>query len=232
MKRNDPNIEMLQLAANGFGDLLNEVVFLGGCAAGLLITDVAAPPIRETKDVDVIVEIASTHDYHLLSEKLRNRGFREDLNADAPMCRWLFNSVTVDVMPTDESILGFSNRWYVEAMSSAEIVRLPDGIEIRMVSAPLFLATKLEAFYGRGNGDYMSSHDLEDIITVLDGRESVVEEVEKAGGVRLFLSEAFGKLLSLDDFHDALPGHLPPDMASQKRAKTVLMRMEAIHKLL
>lgn len=68
----DPNIAMLLLAANGFGTLLDEVVFLGGCAAGLLITDNAAPPTRETKDVDVIVEIVSRYDYYKLSEKLLN----------------------------------------------------------------------------------------------------------------------------------------------------------------
>ncbi|MDQ7000839.1 MAG: hypothetical protein Q9M12_08170 [Mariprofundus sp.] len=53
MRRDDPNIEMLQLAADGLGSLLDEVVFVGGCAAGLLITGPAAPPTRETTDVDV-----------------------------------------------------------------------------------------------------------------------------------------------------------------------------------
>lgn len=63
--RNDPNIAMLELAARGLGPLTDDVVFLGGCATGLLITDPAVPPTRETKDVDVIVEISTRQDYQL-----------------------------------------------------------------------------------------------------------------------------------------------------------------------
>ncbi|EAU55287.1 hypothetical protein [Mariprofundus ferrooxydans] len=228
MRLDDPNIAMLQLAADGLGPLLDEVVFVGGCAAGLLITDPAAPPTRETADVDVIVELASRHDYHCLSEKLRNRGFCEDQSEGAPMCRWLYRSVKVDLMPTDSAILGFSNRWYADAILSARNMRLPAGIDIRMVTAPFFLATKLEAFHGRGNGDYMASHDLEDLIAVLDGRDSIVSEVKDSGTVRLYLAEEFRRLLALDEFQDALPCHLPADTASQQRAVIVLQRMSAI----
>ncbi len=28
------------------------------------------------------------------------------------MCRWHFDDVILDVMPTDEEILTFGNRWY------------------------------------------------------------------------------------------------------------------------
>jgi len=114
---------------------------------------------------------------------------------------WMYRSVKVDVMPTDSAILGFSNRWYAAAMLSAQNMRLPAGIDIRMVTAPFFLATKLEAFYGRGNGDYMVSHDLEDMIAVLDA------------------------------FHDAVPCHLPADAASQRRAPVVLQRMSDIRNM-
>jgi len=228
MRRDDPNIEMLQLAAEGLGSLVDDVVFVGGCATGLLVTDLAAPPTRETMDVDVIVELASSQDYHHLSEKLRNRGFREDQSDGAPMCRWLYQSVTVDVMPTDSAILGFSNRWYADAISTALNIRLPAGINIRMVTAPFFLATKLEAFHGRGHGDYMASHDLEDLIAVLDGRDSIVAEVRDSGDVGLYLAEEFRSLLALNEFQDALLCHLPADAASQKRVAVVLQRMCAI----
>ncbi|MDQ7000840.1 MAG: hypothetical protein Q9M12_08175 [Mariprofundus sp.] len=137
----------------------------------------------------------------------------------------------VDVMPTDSAILGFSNRWYAAAMLSAQNMRLPAGIDIRMVTAPFFLATKLEAFYGRGNGDYMVSHDLEDMIAVLDGRASIVSEVGNSGEVGLSLAEAFQRLLVLDAFHDALPCHLPADAASQRRAPVVLQRMSDIRNM-
>jgi hypothetical protein len=232
MKANDPNIEMLQIVADGLGALLDDVVFLGGCAAGLLITDPASPRPRETNDVDVIVEITTMHDYHNLAEKLRQRGFCEDTSDDAPMCRWMYHAVVVDVMPTNEAILGFSNQWYPEALKQAQRITLANGVSIQIVSAPHFLATKLEAFYGRGDDDYMASHDLEDLIAVLDGRASIIDEVTKSSeSLRAYLAEEFGKLLRNDEFHDALPCQLPPDSASQERITLIASRMEAISNL-
>lgn len=55
----NPNIEILEMAVACLGALADEMVFLGGCATGLLITDKAAPPIRATQDVDAIVEMVS-----------------------------------------------------------------------------------------------------------------------------------------------------------------------------
>ena len=229
MRQGDPNIEMLELVARGFGALVDDVVFLGGCAAGFLVTDPASPPPRETNDVDVIVEVVSHHDYHAFSKKLRAQGFKEDTSDGAPVCRWLYQSLIVDVMPTNEDILGFSNKWYTEAMHTSEPIQLSNGILIRMVSAPYFIATKLEAFYGRGENDYMASHDLEDLIAVLDGRASIVDEVmEISDLLRSYLAEEFTKLLNNGDFQDALPGHLPPDAASQARISIIQKRMMEI----
>ena len=45
-------------------DLLRDFVFIGGAVAGLLITDSAAPAIRATEDVDLIVQVATLADYH------------------------------------------------------------------------------------------------------------------------------------------------------------------------
>lgn len=231
MRRNDPNLAMVQQVADGLGALLDDVVFVGGCAAGLLITDPGAPPARETRDVDLIAEIASTHDYHRLSEKLRVRGFREDSGADSLICRWRFGEAIVDVMPTDSAILGFSNRWYAEAMANGHDMQIPNGLKIRMVAGPWFLATKLEAFHGRGRDDLMASHDLEDVIAVIDGRGTIVEEVREAGEVGIYLAEQFSHFLSLGEFHDAILCHLPADMASQQRATVVIERMQAISKI-
>jgi len=73
----NPNLEILMIAVNQLSELADEMVFIGGCATGLLITDTAAPPIRVTKDVDAIVQVASLSDYHQLSEKLRKKVFRK-----------------------------------------------------------------------------------------------------------------------------------------------------------
>jgi len=101
------NLAMIELVARCLGRLRDDVVFLGGAATALLITDAAAPDVRSTMDVDVIVEVTSTRDYYRLAEELRSLGFSEDTGEDAPLCRWRVGGIAVDIMPTDEKILGF-----------------------------------------------------------------------------------------------------------------------------
>ena len=97
----NPNLEILRLTVAQLGELADEFVFVGGCATGLLITDPAAPPIRVTRDVDAIVQVASRAEYYHLSKRLRARGFQEDTTAGAPLCRWRSDQLILDVMPTD-----------------------------------------------------------------------------------------------------------------------------------
>ena len=93
----------------GLGPLCDEMVFLGGCATGLLITDPAAPPVRATRDVDVIVEVASLVEYHRISASLRELKFSEDRSEQAPICRWTGHGVLLDVMLTNADVLGFGS---------------------------------------------------------------------------------------------------------------------------
>jgi len=228
-RKRNPNLEILEMAVEHLGPLADEMVFLGGCATGLLLTDAAAPPIRVTQDVDVITEVASIGEYHRLSAQLRKRGFKEDQSPDAPICRWVAAGVVLDVMPTKPGILGFGNEWYQPALDAAASINLPSGKHIRMVTAPYFLATKLAAFEGRGKGDYVTSHDMEDIVAVLDGRPEIVDEAKQADKVlREHLAARFTALLNARNFVEALSGHLPGDAASQARAPLILERITAI----
>ncbi|MGA7381049.1 MAG: hypothetical protein WBX03_09370 [Terriglobales bacterium] len=202
------------------------IVFVGGCATGLLLTDPAAAPVRATLDVDVVVELASYAEYIALEEQLRRLGFQECQDEGAPICRWVSDDIVLDVMPTDSSLLGFSNRWYRAAFENAQKVSVA-GHEIGLITAPYFLATKLEAFHGRGKEDYRGSRDLEDVITVLDGRPEIEDEVALAPpDFQQYLSDEFRALTLNRDFLDALPEHLLPDPASQQRIGIVLERMK------
>ncbi|HLJ29419.1 MAG TPA: hypothetical protein VKY85_22110 [Candidatus Angelobacter sp.] len=135
-------------------------------------------------------------------------------------------------MPTDERILGFSNRWYKLAMESAQRVQLEDGLTIRVFTAPLFLGTKLEAFKGRGKNDYFASHDLEDVIAVIDGRPSLLVELQsESSDLGAYVASEVGNLLKQHDFIDALPGYLLPDPASQARLGRLLTTLQTITKL-
>ncbi len=211
-------VVLLEMAAMILEPLLPEIVFVGGCATALLITDPASAPARMTYDVDVIAEILSYPDYVTFSERLRALGLEEDTRQGAPVCRWRRGDLTLDVMPLDEAILGFSNRWYPDVLRGSEKHALASGLILRVIPVPLFLATKIEAFRGRGEEDYFASRDLEDIVTVVDGRPSLADEMKQSSGdVRAYVAQAIRALLREQRFLDALPGYLLPDAANQAR---------------
>jgi hypothetical protein len=225
---NDPNLNLLEAAVGLLEPLLDELVFVGGCATGLLISDPAATGIRATKDVDTIAEVGSYAEYAILSERLRALGLTEDHSEDAPTCRWRHQDLIIDVMPTDERILGFSNQWYAPTISSAQDIQIA-GIRTRVITSTYFLATKLEAFRGRGNDDYSGSHDLEDVITVVDGRPEIVNEVRDAtSDVRRYIASEMRRLLGTRQFLEALPGFLLPDSASQGRHPLLRERLNLL----
>jgi hypothetical protein len=115
----DTNRELLLLAARLLRPLLDDLVFVGGSVTGLLITDEFAPDVRGTNDVDTIVGITTYREYVDFGQRLRATGFHEDMSEGAPLCRWQNGTVVLDVMPLDAKVLGFSNRWYPEAMAAA-----------------------------------------------------------------------------------------------------------------
>ncbi len=222
----NPNLAQLLAAAAKLEPLLEQIVFVG-CITGLLITDPAAAPVRPTLDVDAIIEIASYSEFSAFGNRLRDPGFDNSHAENAPICRWTSGDLLLDLMPTDPSILGFTNRWYTPAFDHAKKLKTGKH-EIRVITAPYFLATKVEAFHGRGNNDF-SSHDLEDVVTVIDGRPELADEVHLSPtDLQKYLSSEFQSLLSTRDFLDALPGHLLFDMASQQRAGLVLRRMKQL----
>lgn len=223
------NIQMITTVARRLGSLREKVVFVGGCATGLFITDPAMPEVRVTKDVDVIIDIATRMEYSRLETDLRSKGFRNDISEDAPLCRWVVDGIKVDVMPTKKDILGFSNHWYLPAIENANDVQLNNELAIKLVTSPYFLATKIEAFKGRGKGDYIASHDMEDIITVLDGRREIVDEIKNScDELKTFLSTTFRIFLADENFLDAIPGQLLPDYANQARLPRLLKILEDI----
>jgi hypothetical protein len=177
--------------------------------------------------VDAIAEITSYAAYADFGDRLRALGFGEDTSEDAPLCRWTHHRTILDVMPLNEKILGFANRWYKAAMESSVRVRLSTDLEIRVVTAPCFIATKLEAFKGRGKGDFLGSHDLEDLVAVVDGRDALVTEIRaELAGLHKYIQAEIKRLLAAAGFLDALPGYLLPDAASQSRIGIVLSRLE------
>jgi hypothetical protein len=79
---------------------------------------------------------------------------------DEPViCRWKSAdpSLVLDVMLTDPAILGFSNPWYEEAISTAATVVLDSGAGIPATTPAPLVATKVCAWKGRGRGDALAT---------------------------------------------------------------------------
>lgn len=225
MRADDPNLTYLRRIAEALGELREQVVFVGGAVAGLLVTDPLADAVRATRDVDAVVN-ADRALFHRIEEALAKRGFARDISSDV-ICRWVHkdSGVLFDLMPVQPEVLGFSNRWYPYAVESAVSVDLGAGLTIRLVSAAAFVATKLEAFAGRGNGDFMSSHDLEDVLNIVDGREELADEMGVAPTqLRQAVAAAIAQLLKNPDFVNVLPGLI----AEPERATLVLDRLKAM----
>lgn len=201
------NLRMLEFVATKLGEIRNDVVFLGGCTTGLFISDPLVPDVRYTLDVDCIVDVISRNQYYQLEKKLNKQGFKKSITEDV-ICRWFYDDVILDVMPTDETILGFGNRWYKQAIASSNLYLLAESLEIRVVTAPYFLATKFEAFKTRGKMDFYASHDFEDIVSVLDGRLELVDEIKNCDSIlQEYLINSLREIMLSPSFKGAIPGH-------------------------
>lgn len=106
--------------------------------------------VRVTDDVDLIVDLVGHAQWAQLQDQLRQKGFVESPE-DEVICRMRLGEVKVDFMPDDESILGFGNRWYAKGIGTAVTCRLNEALNIKRLTPELFVATKLEAYLGRGN---------------------------------------------------------------------------------
>lgn len=150
-------------------------MFVGGATVALY-ADTAGTEVRPTDDVDVVVELAHYRDFVKIEEKLRQRGFSNDINSNV-ICRYKVQGIIVDIMPTSDEVLGFSNPWYKPGFANAIISDLGNGYAIKIFSPPYFLATKLQAFKNRGEGDGRWSTDFEDVVFLLNHRKAIWDEI-------------------------------------------------------
>lgn len=224
----DPNRELFERVVRLLEPVLEDLVFVGGCATGMLITDAAAAGIRSTNDVEAIADVTSYAMYTALANRLRAIGLTQDGSDGTAARRWRLDAAIVDIVPTDRSVLGFSNSWYGSAITSAQRITIAGG-QVRLVAPAYFLATKLEAFHGRGQADVVTSSDLEDIVLLVDGRPQLVEEIERTDlQVRQFIAAEISGLMDNRRFTDGLAAFLPPDRASQARRPLLEKRLRAI----
>ena len=222
----------LDLVSRRLASLNVNFAFAGGAVVGFLLDNLSLPFPRQTDDVDAIVEIVTRIQYTDLEARLREEvGFRHDTSEGAPLCRWIVDGTKVDIMPMRDPTGHFSDRWFDYALQTATQQTLR-GVTIRAISATCFIATKLVAFEDRGHGDFFASHDLEDVLTVVDGRKSLCAELAvERKDLRQYIAGRIKDLLANPIFKEALPGHLPPDGASQARLPLLIQRLDDLASL-
>lgn len=225
------NITRLRSIANLLSTLDEEFVFVGGAVVSLYPEDPNfGAEIRPTDDIDVVVEIATYADYTRFDEKLRGVGFVNDSESKI-ICRYRIQGITVDFMPLDRDILGFSNIWYPEGFKNAIDYDLGQGLMIKIFSLPYFIASKWEAFKNRGKSEYRTSKDLEDMVYIFEN----VMNIEKhfldipQGLIEYFKSE-FIKVIEDPSFKEGVYAHMENTYFDQD-ADSVIIKFKNVFKL-
>ena len=211
------NIVRLKAIANLIHQLNEEFVFVGGATVSLYGDDTRTEA-RPTDDVDVVIELASYKGYAALDEKLRKVGFENDIESGV-ICRYKIQGMIVDIMPTDPSVIGFSNRWYPDGFKNAISIQLDDCV-FKIFSLPYFIASKIEAFKGRGHNNYLYSSDFEDIVYVLENNATVAALIKVAPqDVREYLKLSFIEFQRDPNFEEGLSAHLEPGTQEEQLKK-------------
>ena len=207
------NIHKVQVVAQALGEIIEQVVFVGGSIVELYADHPELSDIRPTLDIDCVMDLQiNTYlDYCKLEERLRNLGFQNDTSENAPLCRKIYRGIRVDFMPINPEILGFTNNWYEDGVANKTSITLPNGTAIFILPVEYYLATKLEAMHDRGGTDIRSSHDWEDIVYVLHNCISFLQTLRQSNNSKLidYLREKFRILLNNNNIKEIIYSALP-----------------------
>jgi predicted nucleotidyltransferase len=211
------SIGRIKVVYDALEELANEVVFVGGATVALY-AERPSGEARPTDDVDILVELIHYKDYAAIEERLRSKGFTNDTESSV-ICRYRVHGIIVDVMPTGENALGFTNSWYEQGYATA-VTHALDERRIKIFDPVYFLAAKMEAFKNRGGGDGRWSSDFEDIVYILNNRNSIWEELKNADKeVKIWLKEQFHQLLENEYFGEWISVHLESN--EQRRLRMI-----------
>jgi predicted nucleotidyltransferase len=200
----------------------DRVVFVGGTVTALYPLE-GGVDVRPTIDVDCVVDVATTSEYYAFVAQLRTLGFSECADEGAPLCRLVHSGIRVDVVATSATGIGPTNRWYREAVAGAAVYPVAADVNVLAITPVYFVATKLEAFRGRGGGDYQASHDLEDLLAVVAGLSNLREQISHGTStVERAVGQELRVLGTKEAFVDAVRGHFEADDAGHVRATLVV----------
>ena len=217
------NITRIKAVHRALQELASKILFVGGATVSLY-TDRPFGEIRPTDDVDVLIELIDYTGYAGVEDALRRKGFVNDVDSGI-ICRFKVQGITVDIMPTSQEVLGFTNRWYSEGFKNSMRVELDQDCVIQIFQPVYFIASKLEAFKGRGNGDGRMSSDFEDIVFILNNRTTIWDEMKNASAsVRDYLIAEFKNLNERNYLFEWVSVHL--DYSEQRRVSHIMGEIE------
>lgn len=216
MSIQDYHKELIINVARGLGDLNKKAVYVGGVVVSLYANDPAAPDVRPTDDVDITLEITSVGKLEALRQSLEEKGFRQSEQDDV-ICRFRYRGIKVDIMGIREVGWAPANAWFEPGFDHLQELDI-DGISIKILSLPYFLASKIAAFHGRAK-DPRTSHDWEDITYILDNRKELAEELLAAPEEVLeFLTGEFKNMLDDSSLTEAIQANLEYAIQSERFA--------------
>jgi predicted nucleotidyltransferase len=219
------NIVRIKAIQNVLSKLNEPIIFVGGATSSLYVDKDFEEQARPTDDVDIVVEIITYIEYAKLENNLRSLGFAND-SASGVICRFTYQGIIIDVMPTSEKILGFSNRWYTDGYKYAIDYVIDNLHTVKIFTVAYFIASKLEAFNSRGKNDGRMSTDFEDIIFVLNNRQTVWQDFENAPIlVNKYLKSQFAKLLNHLNIKEWISANLNYD--EQERVENIFNNMNS-----
>ena len=201
------NREVVKTISTALGALNDKVVYVGGAVVSLYIDDLAAEDIRPTKDIDISLEITTIVALEALREDLSTKGFTQS-HEDDVICRFRFEDIKIDVMATKAIGWAPANPWFEPGFNSALPIDV-DGMTIKILTLPYFLATKFLAFYNRGGKDPRLSHDFEDITYILNYKSNFKEQILNADKkVQDYLKNAFLNIAENQLWQEAILGNI------------------------
>jgi predicted nucleotidyltransferase len=232
MANSDDNLKRLEVIAEGLGHLAGDSIFIGGACTQFYVADPSLHDFRPTNDIDCIVKVHSYKEFDVYSEKLRKLGFAHDTSEGAPIVRWIYKGILIDIIPDESSVVGFRNiEWFREGREHAEERKLPSGKVVHILPLAYYMATKLESWEDRGGGDFLASKDLEDIVGIIDGKDNLEELLQAPENVRNYIIEGFAHLIHNENFKRSIAGHLGFDSTAVERAHNIVQRIaHIIHK--
>lgn len=216
MSIRNEHIDLITEVVDGLGDLNKQVVYVGGAVVSLYVTDQAAPDVRPTDDVDIILEIASVGKLEALRKDLRKKGFTQSSD-DEVLCRFRYNGIKIDVMATEEVGWAPANPWFKPGFEKLQ-TRTVNGFTIRILSLPYYLASKIVAFRSRAK-DPRTSHDLEDVVYVLDNIGDITNQLLSApDDVKTYLQKEFNEMLQDESVREAIMANLEYNIQTERFA--------------